>query len=244
MRRTIATPLFVVSGINVGVTSAVHSRLKSLLPKRFPEHEFAFPDNVFRGWPHPLMWRPQLHEATSAGRLMQCWGPLATHLHNVITPEVKKGRIVVQQRLGLDVLNFANARMPHLQETLEDQAEIEWQNTEAENLHHDIVKHVVKAGGKPLPQYLIPLCGNPETITGDWLAQWPALRQVNIDVLRAFIEHEKDAMKKYFTGHGQRDPIYLTDFMSVNNMVEQAMEAMACLIDRQAESTATETAAA
>jgi len=234
MQRTETTPLFVVSGINVGITSAVHSRLKRLLLERFPERVFAFPDNVFRGWPHPLMWQPDLRDATSAGRLMQCWGPLATHLHNVIRPEVEKGKIVVQQRLGIDALNFANARMPSLEQTPEGQRELEWQNGEAENLHHDIVKHVVKAGGKPLPQYLIPLCGDPATITEDWVAQWPALRKVNICTLRAFIQHEKEAMKRYFDGHGQRDPIYLKSFFSVEAMVEEALEAMGKMLCDQA----------
>jgi hypothetical protein len=221
------TSFFVVSSINVGLTSAVYSRLRSLLPGRFPEHRFAFPENIFRDKPHPLMWQPHERDATSSGRLMECWGRLASHLHNVIRPEIEDGKIVVQQRLGIDVLNFANARMPSLEPTAEGRREIEWQNNEAEALHHDIVKHIVKAGGKPLPQYLIPLCGDPETITEDWVAQWPALREVNIATLRAFIQHEKEAMQRYFTGHGQRNPIYLRSFHSVELMVEEALRAMA-----------------
>jgi len=243
MQSADTTPLFVTSGINVGVTAAVHSRLKRLLPERFPEHQFAFPDNIFRGKPHPLMWKPSERHATSAGRLMECWGPLATHLHNVIRPEVEKGKKVLQPRLGVDALHFAIARMPHLEETPEGRREIEWQNQEAENLHHDIVKHVVKAGGKPLPQYLIPLCGDPETITEDWLAQWPALRQVDMRTLRAFVQHEKDAMNRYFTGHGQREPIYLRSFHSVEMMVEEALEAMAPMLAKTATASAASAAA-
>lgn len=238
MNSAEATPLFVVSGINVGVTAAVTSRLKRLLPDRFPEHQFAFPENIFRGKSHPLMWKPSERDATSSGRLMECWGPLATHLHNVIRPEVENGKIVLQPRLGIDALHFAIARMPHLETTPEARREIEWQNQEAENLHHDIVKHIVKAGGKPLPQYLIPLCGDPESITEDWLSQWPALREVNMAKLRAFIEHEKAAMSRYFIGHGQRDPIYLRSFHSVDDMVEEALSAMASLLPRTTKASA------
>ncbi|RJQ34664.1 hypothetical protein C4556_02055 [Candidatus Parcubacteria bacterium] len=213
MRKGNAQPaLFCsISGLAAARTKPVYDRLKVILPQRFPGLQIAFLGCPFsvngkRKYPIPLRWSPEERALEPTTRLLGCWARLNQKAVTEVRPALETKDVVIVERFGLDALLYATSRC-------DDATAI----AETEVLHHEMVKARIVALRISPPRYFIPVADVRDV--GNLTKAFPDLKGEDPRMLRRFMRHEHEVLKRYFEPkHGQREPDLMPLTMSVDDM--------------------------
>jgi hypothetical protein len=193
-KMTVTPTLYSISGPPRSGRTSTFENTKLLCEKYYPQLPIVFLPDVFEGRPHPLERPMKEREYHAVSRLLRNWGKLNESCL-AVRRELAAGNIVVTDGFGLDVYLDAVA--------CKDCPE---QKAEASLLHHYLVDFRVKEQGIPFPQYFT----------------WRTWHGALSDALRSYHSSVEMEMARYFSGTGQKEPIYLDG----GDAVERSEEAL------------------
>lgn len=207
---------FTITGLRRTRRSLVRKKVEIELRTRFPEQEFAFLGDPFRGLPLPLLLSERDRSVHATTRLLWCWTRLNQFGVEQLRPALQAGKIVLTDGFGLDALIYATSCV-----------DCEVENREAERLHHGLVQIRVKAQGITPPEYFI-MNADPETVDAWMVEGLPDLKDVDRSVRIKFIEQQWATIVRYFQPeHGQNPPHYFKASAEVDEVAEEMVRTIA-----------------
>jgi len=186
--------LFAFSGQRANKKEDVFNETKRLIREEFPRLPVCFMDDIVSKKPLPIHWLGAHRALHPTTRLLAAFAEFNEAGVRKIKPAILAGNIVVTLRYGLDVF------LDSIAETDCPQA-----RNEASELWH---KHLVPSRvirGTPKPQYLIN-----------------QIKPTESNVLEFCSRQERD-ISEYFSGTGQKPPIYLNG-KTVQECAEEATQ--------------------
>jgi hypothetical protein len=202
---------FCVSGQRFTNRTNVYSRLKTLLPEKYPDlaDDFAFLGNPFKKLPFPLMWDKEEREEDPTTRLFACWTDLNRFCVGTLRPALEAKQIIVVDGFGLDALLYSTAMV-----------ESSEQNDEARRLHSNFVASRLYEQQIPAPEYFIT-SADTNVVDNHLMKKHPLLKRIPILERRAFIRYEERAISEYFIKiKYQKTPNYIDASLTVEQMAE------------------------
>ncbi len=184
---------FAVSGMRGSGRTRLFNELKSVLPRKFGDHKFAFFEDPLGGLPHPLLWASEERRLHPTSRLFKCWAPLNEFNVRQLKPAMADHDFVFVDGYGLNAVLHATA---YVGDNLED-------DEASAQMHHLIVNVRVIGQGINPPPYFVTM-GDRSTLI-DYLTK--TVSGITPAQCEAFIDKEERIIKKYFepdtgqTGH-------------------------------------------
>lgn len=184
---------FAISGMRGSGRTGLFKELKSVLPKMFGDHKFAFFEDPLRGLPHPLLWAHEERKLHPTTHIFNCWALLNEFNVSQLIPAMASHDFIIVDGYGLNAVLHATA---YVGDNIED-------DEAAAEMHHLIVRARVLAQGINPPSYFITL-GNHQSLVGYLMK---TVKRITDAECEAFINKEERIIRSYFlpetgqTGH-------------------------------------------
>ena len=213
------------SGMGPGLTPKVYRATTEKLEKKFPgTFEFLGSPFAGAGFSFPLVLTEEENCLDTTSRLILCWYRMNEFNCKKLLPALARGKIIVVNRYGLDA--FIYSRSMCVEKDVCD---------EIEAAHHALVRLRVLAKKIPPPRYIVPWVG-PKTIgliTPEWIKGIKALKGVDAEGLRSYIQREQEVIEAYCDPEkGQKRPWKINAGLTVEEMGDAAVEMISHRIER------------